>query len=290
MLMRAVMLFIPDATAAGLVVSGACELIALAFLVKLAQLECRGDVESVRFTVWMLALYPYALFLSAVYTEAPFLAAATAALYYMRRGEHTRACVVAALAVAVRITGLALILALLVELIARKRQHLGEAVLAVAVPLLPLLLFIGYAQLTTGDALAYWTAEGSASFNRALSWPWVGAHNAWLVATSADRFSFLYAMELIFATLGLAAIVYMAVHWREMAVSLTVFAAGIWIMSTSFASWLSVPRYVMSAVPIYLAAAHLTRGRPQLRIAVLAVSAGWMAVVTTLFALRTFVA
>src|SRR5579864_7548288 len=41
--------------------------------------------------VALLAAYPFAVFFSAAYTEAPFLLGAIAAFYHMRRGEFGRA-------------------------------------------------------------------------------------------------------------------------------------------------------------------------------------------------------
>src|SRR5579884_458875 len=109
MLLRFAMFFIPDSTTAGIVVSAVCELVALVFLAKLVMHERGGDADTARDAAWLLVLYPYAVFLTAVYTESPFLAATTASLYYMRRGDYARAGIAGALATTLRVTGLALI-------------------------------------------------------------------------------------------------------------------------------------------------------------------------------------
>lgn len=289
MLVRAAMVFFPDATTAGVIVNSLGELIALLFLARLALQELSGDTESARFSVWLLAVYPYAVFLTAVYTEGPFLAAAVASLFYMRRGDHLRACILAAVATAIRITGLALIPALLLEYLLRRRWRPRADVLAVLLPVVSLLLFLWYAHATTGDTFAFWHAEQSASFNRFTSWPWNGLQATWDAARGGGRYSFVYAMELLFGVFGFAAVVYLVLKWREIAPSLIVFAAAVWVLSVSYTSWLSVPRYLMSMVPLFLAGALLTRGRPQLRTSILVVSAGWMGFVSTLFGLGVFV-
>jgi len=78
MLLRAAMLVIPDSVTAGIVVSSICELVALVFLAKLVLQERPGDTGAARSSAWLLVLYPYAVFLTAVYTESAFLAATAA--------------------------------------------------------------------------------------------------------------------------------------------------------------------------------------------------------------------
>lgn len=165
---------VPSTIAAGIVVSAAAELIALVFLAKLILLE-RGDEASARFACWALAVFPYAVYLTAVFSESTFLAATTASLYYMRRGRDGRASVAAAIAMLVRITGVALIPALIVDHLVRRRGRPGRGLIAILSSLLAPLLFVAYAWRSTGDPLAYLHVERSASFNRLFAWPWDGA-------------------------------------------------------------------------------------------------------------------
>ncbi|HEV7678991.1 MAG TPA: mannosyltransferase family protein [Candidatus Dormibacteraeota bacterium] len=290
MLVRAVMLFIPSSTAAGMLVSAVCELIALVYLAKLVLLEISGDPGSARFTAWLLVLYPYAMFLTAVYTESPFLAAATASLYHMRRGDHVRASVLAALSAAVRITGLALIPALLVEYAVRRRMRLRTGVFWSLLPAVPLLLFMLFAHLRTGDALAYWHVQASGSYNRILDWPWSGFWATLHSATGSGDSRLFFATEAVAGLLFLLAIVYMAIRRRRYALSLTAYSAATWVLSCSFIYWLGVQRYMIAIVPVFIVVADLTRNRPQLRGALLALSGGCLAALTYLYATGTFVA
>ena len=285
MLVRAMSALIPDTITAGIVVSSVCELLALYFLAKLLLQETR-DGDSARFGTWLLALYPYAVFLTALYTESAFLAGATASLYYMRRGAHGRACIAAGLAMAMRITGLALIPALLLEYLARRRFKPGPGLLAIAASLLPLIGFMLYAHHLTGDAFAYQHVQQSASYgNRTTVFPWTGLDNTWRAATSDQQQSastYIFSMEVLFGVAGFVALVVMAAMWRRVAPSLTLFAAGVWVLGTSLTYWLGMPRYEMTMVPIYLAAALLTQRRTQLRLPILAASAAWMAFLATM--------
>jgi hypothetical protein len=290
MLLRAAMVVIPDATTAGLLVSAACELIALVFLAKLVLHERHGDTTAAQTSAWLLVLYPYAVFLTAVYTESPFLAAATASLYFMRRGDHIHASVLAAVAVCFRITGLALVPALLVEYLLRRRLRPDARVLACALPFVPLLLYAWYAHATTGDTLAYWHVEQSASFNRMTAWPWDGARATYNLMLGGGANGFIFGMELLFGILGAVAIAYLVLHRDEIAPSLIVFAGFVWVISISLVYWLSVPRYTMAMVPMYLAGADAITRLPWLRLPALAALAGWMGFVSTLLGTGRFVA
>lgn len=286
MLLRAAMFLIPDSVTAGIVVSSVCELIALIFLAKLVLQERPGDTDAARWSAWLLVLYPYAVFLTAVYTESPFLAATTASLYYMRRGDHVRAGLLGALATCFRITGIVLIPAMLLDYALRHRDRVRVDVLAALLPVVPPLLFIWYAYAQTGDALAYWHIEQSASFSRFVALPWDGLRATFDYARSGGDNSFVFGFEVVFGVLGLAAMVWLVTQWREIAPSLIVYAGGVWLLSVSYQYWLSVPRYLMAMVPVYLAGAILLQRRPVLRAPVFAVLAGWMGFVSTLFAIR----
>jgi hypothetical protein len=70
---------------------------------RLAELEIGPDAA--RRTVWLLAFFPTAVFLSAFYSEALFLALTAGAVYLARTGRFGWACLLGALAGATRNTG-----------------------------------------------------------------------------------------------------------------------------------------------------------------------------------------
>ena len=286
MLLRCTMYLVRDSTTAGILLSSVCELIALVFLAKLVLHERPGDTETATNSAWLLALYPYAVFMTAVYTESPFLAAATASLYYMRRGNYVYAGLLGFVASTMRVTGLVLFPAMVLDYALRNRSRLRVDALATVLPILPMALFVAYARQQTGDALAFWHVEQSASFNRVTAWPWQGLQNTWSYATAGGGSSFVFGMEVVFGILGLAALVWLATQWRDVAPSLTLYAAGVWVLSTSLVYWLSVPRYLMAMVPVYIAGALVLTRRPVLRLPVLTVLAGWTGSIATLFAIR----
>ncbi len=292
-LLRAGMFIFRDATTTGILISIAGEFLALFFLARLVLLERHGDEGTARFACWMLAFFPSAVFLSLVYTESVFMAAAIASLYYMRRGSNTRACVAAAVAGAVRITGLVLVPVLLVEYLSRRRGRPRRGVIAIAATVTPVLVFCWYAWHLTGNAFAYMASQQSASFgNRLFAAPWAGLWRTLEIAhgNEPSSYNYIFISDALWGMAGLLALWYFAVNWRRFAPSLTLFSGGVWLLATSLTYWTSLMRYEIAFIPIYLAAADLWRRRPQTATVVLAVSAAWMVFATYTFVTGRFVA
>lgn len=72
--------------AAGTLVSLVCFFWGLTYLFRLAR-ELTGDDDPARYTLWLIAAYPFALFFGAIYTESLYLLGATAAFFHFRRRE-----------------------------------------------------------------------------------------------------------------------------------------------------------------------------------------------------------
>ena len=103
MVMRAVATITYSEVVAGVLVSLASFAIALVLLHRLADLDFGPDVA--RRTVWLIALFPAAVFFSAVYTEALFLVLSVGAVYAARRGSWAWAGALGGMAALTRNTG-----------------------------------------------------------------------------------------------------------------------------------------------------------------------------------------
>ncbi|MGH7903659.1 MAG: mannosyltransferase family protein, partial [Candidatus Dormibacteraceae bacterium] len=163
------MLVIHDPVKAALAVSIGSSVVACWFVVQLARHEFDGGADA-SLAGWLLVLWPGAFFMFAPYSEAPFVAAAAASLYLMRRGRFGWAAVAAAIASVIRPVGLGLAVALLVEII---RQRGWRSLPLIAVVPLPVLGYFAYLGIHTGDFMGYVHAEASPSFGIHLAWPWV---------------------------------------------------------------------------------------------------------------------
>ena len=71
---------------AGVAISIVAFFVALVYFLRLARSEL-GDEDQAVTAIWLLAAYPFAVFFSAVYTEALFLMTLVAAVYHYRRDE-----------------------------------------------------------------------------------------------------------------------------------------------------------------------------------------------------------
>lgn len=260
--------------AAGVVVSGVAELVALLAVRQLVLQE--RDAAAARFAVWALALAPLGVFLAGVYTESTFIAAAAVSLAAMRAGRIRTAAVAGAVACAIRLVGIVLLPVLLLELARQGRpgRHWGWALL---VPL-PLVLFSVYLQARTGDALAMLHAESLPSFGESLTWPWNGFRTTWATATSAGDPTnvSIFQREVVFGLAGLAMAVACWVDARCPR-SFALYCTLAWLMVASTFFWRSMPRYDLVLFPALVVAVDVTQrlrsARPVLLVASAAVLA-----------------
>lgn len=281
-------LVIRDAVAAAWVVSLAGEAAGLWYVYRLVLAE--RDRGTAAFAVWLIALLPTAVFFIAPFTEAPFMAAAAASLYHARQGRTAAASLAAAAASAMRLTGLALLPALLLEQLSRRRrQHRvgrasSEALWLLLIPL-PLVLYCGYMWLHTGDALALLRAQGSASFGHGIAPPWEGFAATWntmAMAPDGETRS-IFAREIAFGLLGLVACAAMWVSTR-IPRSLALYCSLAWLLTASLTFWRSEPRYFLALFPAVLVAGDVTARSRTSRVLLVTVSAALMAAGTWIFA------
>jgi hypothetical protein len=282
-LIRIAAAFVGGPVAGGLLISAVAEAVALYYIARLVLAE--RTASSARFVLWAFALSPMAFFLTAVYTESTFIACAAASLFYARQGDHPRACLAAALSCAVRVTGVALIPALAVEIVVRTRARPSPAWLLTALVPAPLLAYGVYMGWHAHDPLAFFAAQSSPSFAHHLAPPWTGLMATWEVVSSGAASSnmLIFSAELAGAALGALACV---VLWCSSRIprSFAVYCTAVWLLSTSISFWLSVPRYELAMFPALLALSDLTRRRPALRAAMITVGCGLMTFGATLYA------
>lgn len=172
----------------GLVVSWVAALAALAIVHRLARIELEDD-RAARLAVWSLALFPGSIFLSAVYSEALFLAVSAGALLAARTGAWAWAGVLGALGAATRSAGLVLVLPLaMLWWDARPRgRDDGLRGLALGAGLVPvgLLAFCLFLELDGGSARAPFEAQET--WFRSFAGPFVGAWDGLTAAWDGAR-------------------------------------------------------------------------------------------------------
>jgi hypothetical protein len=293
---------------AGVLISLAATLGSFALLYRLA--EGRLGAEGARRAVLYLAVFPFAVFLSAVYSESLFLFLALAAFVLAERGSFLGAGVTAGLAWLTRPLGIALLPAL--ALIAWRTPQRRAALLQLAAAPALFALYPLWLWWRLGDPLAFVRAEDV--WSRHLSWAgplgglWDGLRAGWagvrqlasgsdstrywsaVQDADPDRVAAVNLQQLAFLVL-FAALTVLA--WRRFGSPYGLFAALSLAIPLSVPSerWplLSIPRFGLVVFPFFLALAVLG-DHPRVHTALIVVSAMLLGIVCVQWALWQWVA
>ena len=261
-------------------VSAVATVVAAVGLYRLARLDAPREVA--RWSVLFLLAFPTSYSLAAPYSEALFLAAATWALVLARTQVGVGAGVAGLLAGLARLQGVFLVPALLLEAM-RDRRRRAVAIAWALVPALAIAVYLGINAAVFGDPLAflpmqrqYWFHENAPPWK--VIGPLVGAvlagpkDDRWLTVSVAPLLSF-----------GLLAVASAwAVASRRSRPSYAAYTV-LTTLSLATLTWpISVPRYVMGVVPVFLMLGGLARW-PRLATVVVVGSAACMVSLTTVF-------
>jgi hypothetical protein len=269
-----------DWVAAGLVVSAIAGTIAMVALSRLGELELPGVLAGrcgPRAVVY-LVLSPYAVFLAAGYSEALFLGFALWSWLAARRGRWLTAGLLAGGAGLVRIDGVFLGLALLVEWATRNvGPRRARDLPPLAAPFVATAGYFVYLHHITGDWLA-WSHAQAAGWGRHLTAPWTALHTSWTAARAPTQglpYAWSFRAEVLAALLGVALTVVLLVkrRWGEAVyVGLQVVALG----TSSY--YLSVARSTLLWFPLWLLLAQWSLRWRWLHVGYLAVSPALMVI------------
>jgi hypothetical protein len=171
----------------GIIVSNVAYFLALVYLYKLTQLEF--DSQAAVRTVVCLSVFPTALFLLGVYTEAPFLLFAISAFYYARKGNWLAASVMGLLAALTKQLGLLLLLPLLYEYLAEREfaiRSVQRDVLLLSLIPLGTLAFLLFRHFYIGEPFLTETYRVRWAVN--ASWPWSNIADSLAAIFDTERF------------------------------------------------------------------------------------------------------
>ena len=217
-----------------------------------------------KWSALLLLIFPTAYFLHIGYTESLFLALAFGSLWLARTDRWVGSGILGGLAALTRVNGLILIPALAVEAYLQWRVHRRLDARWLFAPALVAVGFGVYLALNLavyGDAFAFSEIQREHWF-KGLSAPWDGIAGILgrLSNPVADTAFMIGGMELLFVTLGLAAVLASAIWLRP---TWTAWMAGNWLLIVSTGFVVSTPRYslVLFALPVF-GAIILDRWRP----------------------------
>ena len=293
---------------AGILVSLAASFASFLLLYRIA--EERLGADGARRAVLYLAVFPFALFLQAVYSESLYLLLTLAAFMLAERGRFLAAGGVTGLALLTRPTAAALLPAL--ALLAWQERDRVRALASLAVAPLLFAVYPLYLWAAEGDPWQFLHAQRL--WNRHLSpagplggiWDglragWAGieqlasgshTHVYWTPVQDSDpiRVAVLNLEALAFLVLF---VVLAVIAWRRFGAPYGLFAALSLAIPLSVPSerWplLSLPRFGLTIFPLFLALAVLG-GRPRAHTAIVAVSSLLLGVSVAQWALWQWVA
>ncbi|MEW9555682.1 mannosyltransferase family protein [Nonomuraea sp. NPDC050783] len=249
--LRAAYFVVRDWETAGLLISLVAGAVAVVALARLAELEGADGWMAVA----ALLAFPMAVFLAAGYSEALFLAFAVPAWLAARQERWPEAVLLAAGASCVRITGLFLAVALVVEFAVRRQPVRRAGWLLV--PFLPLVAYSAYHYARSGDWLA-WKHAQEAGWGREFVWPWEAWRRTWGSAMGGDDFAVAFRMEIAGAVVAVAVLVWLLVlrRWSELVYTGAQAAA---LMTSAY--YLSIPRSLLLWFPLWVLVAKVATGR-----------------------------
>lgn len=272
-LMRVVSLITGNTMAAGLLLSFVCYGAGCVLLYRLAAFEL-GRGGAVR-TVLFLSVYPYAFFFGGIMTESLFLLTTAAGLWYIRRHRWWLAGMWGLLAAMTRMHGVLLIGAAAAELV----EHLGRfdwkaiarRLPALILPAVGTLVYLALNWSVTGNPFAFTVMQQhwSQGFCPIADTLWYVLQNALSYPTELVRYQIWVPTILLFPVFFVL-LVWARNKFRGM---YTLYGFVYLVLNYSLSWLLSAGRYLSCALPFFLFAAALTRGRPRLT-AVLAAAMG----------------
>jgi Mannosyltransferase (PIG-V) len=235
---------------AALLISNLAGVAAAIILYELARTD--GRQRAAFRTAAFFIVFPTAYFLMVGYTEALFCALAFGAVLQARQQRWVAAGMLGGLAAATRLTGLALLPMLVIELLLARRL-LRTAWHALVPPLLILLGFAVYLVtnlLVLGSPVAFVTVQRE-HWAHSLAAPWVG------FAAAIRSLSWRVPWEKLTVgggeiAGGIAAYATTTLSWLRLRPSDAAYATVLTVMVTFLPFWLSIPRYLLSLYPLFL--------------------------------------
>jgi hypothetical protein len=290
LLLRAAKVLVGSPIVAGAVVSLACFAVALVLLHRLTALEL-GPAAADE-AVWALALFPAAVYFSAVYSEALYLMLSVGAIYAARTGRWAWAGTLGALGAATRSAGVLLIVPLAIMWLARadgraRRRRRDAAWIA----LVPAGLAAFSAVLAVGGGDAFAPLHAQDVWFRRFAGPFVGVWDgttaAWRGLHHLDA-PFARADVVLFCFLVLA-IPAVAGVVRRLPPAYGAYVVAALALPLSYPvgpqPLMSLPRFLAVLFPLFMwLGAWMADGGRGRRIAVLAPSAAGLVAVSAVFA------
>lgn len=227
-------------------------------------------------TLIFFLLFPTSFFLLTAYTEGLFFFLSVSAFYFLRQNKLSISISAAALASATRLVGLAVVAAILIEIISKQGFNRRNWYIIFAP--LGFIIYCIFLYTQTGDPFYFITAENH--WQRSLAVPGIGFWEA-LKNAAAGKFiisNYNILLDLIFAIFGIGFAIRSV---RFLPPSLSIYS----LLSVAFPLFtptlLSIPRFLLPIFPIFILMAFIKNRYVLFLFQIL--STGLLAIFTALF-------
>ena len=257
LVLRALHILVPSWVGAGLLLSFIAGGIACVALSRLVLLET-GSYLAARNSVIFLVLSPFALFLFAGYSEALFLALATTGWLFARQRNWLPAGLLIGYAAAVRITGLFLAIAFVVEYVISRHRD-GKRIIAwealpTLIPFLSIGMYFTYLHSRTKDWNA-WQHAQRGGWYREFTMPWKALRVTWDYAFAKTlntdlTLSFFADTIMVFVGIALALVLLYKRRWSQaiyVALGVAALATSTYYFSVSRSALVWFPAWILLA-------------------------------------------
>ncbi|HEY5601035.1 MAG TPA: hypothetical protein VIK81_03005 [Patescibacteria group bacterium] len=245
--------------ASGLLVSSLSALLTSVVLYKLVLLD--ESKNTALFIILLIFLFPTAFFFFAPYSESIFLLLVALTFYLLRTKNFLLAFLVASLVTATRIVGLAIVPAIIAELLFYNRSLIRQQpailILALTIPPLGFLYYLLLNFQTTGNPFyfSYINKINWHSTFSPLGQGFIGAIKAVEWRSGTELLTLGYA-QIGAAILAITSIIY---SFFKLRISYFVFIAFGFFFIWSVSYWISAPRYIMVLFPIFIFLARMCK-------------------------------
>lgn len=239
----------------GLLVSYVSLIFALYGLAKIIDLDFAISDRLV--LLFAMLLFPTAFYFASFYTESLFLALSVWSFYFARKKKWILASFFCFLSTATRITGLALLLVLLIEVLRSKEKFNVKQFLGILIAPLGIVGYMLYLFLYFGDPFLFAKNLGEVFGEQRAGifvlFPQIFYRYVFKIIPSLDfdYWPFVYTVFLeIFSAVFFILGVFLLFIQKKYIYAL--YAGFIFLLSTFSGSFSSLPRYVLSAFPVFI--------------------------------------
>jgi hypothetical protein len=235
----------------------------LAFLIIFHKLITQKfDTKIANISIFTLLAFPTALFGVAVYSESTFLLLACLTLYFLEKKRFIFAAFVSAIATTTRLVAVFLIIPFVFEYIKSinyKIRNLNIKVLLIPASISGIFLYSLYLYLKFNDAFYFSTVESV--WHRTFINP-ISTIYSYLTINPLGK-PFNDYLDLA-STLGFLSILIIGI--KKIPISWWLFSLLVILVPASTGTLTSMPRYVLSAFPVFILMAIYLEKRPVLKL------------------------